>query len=101
MRRSMLDNKHHFLAWIAIVAVTSAQPGITRTAHAQAESQSPKGDAEGPFKELKYRSIGPAAGGRVCRVAGVPGIPLIYFAATASGGVWRSLDGGLSWKCVT
>ena len=57
--------------------------------------------AKGPFKELKYRSIGPAAGGRVCRVAGVPGNPLIYLAATASGGVWRSLDGGLSWKCVT
>ena len=56
---------------------------------------------EGPFRELKYRSIGPAAGGRVCRVAGVPGNPLVYFAATASGGVWRSLDGGLSWKCVT
>ena len=56
---------------------------------------------QGPFKELKYRSIGPAAGGRVCRVAGVPGNPLVYYAATASGGVWRSLDGGLSWKCVT
>jgi photosystem II stability/assembly factor-like uncharacterized protein len=25
----------------------------------------------------------------------------VYFAATASGGVWRSIDGGLSWKCVT
>ena len=60
-----------------------------------------KTDGEGPFQELKYRSIGPATGGRVCRVAGVPGNPLIYFAATASGGVWRSLDGGLSWKCVT
>ena len=42
--------------------------------------------AEGPFKALKYRLIGPSAGGRVCRVAGVPGNPLIYHAATASGG---------------
>jgi photosystem II stability/assembly factor-like uncharacterized protein len=50
---------------------------------------------------LKYRSIGPATGGRVCRVAGVSGNPLLYFAATASGGVWRSQDGGLSWKCIT
>ena len=31
----------------------------------------------------------------------MPGNPLVYYAATASGGVWRSLDGGLSWKCVT
>jgi photosystem II stability/assembly factor-like uncharacterized protein len=66
-------------------------------------SDDPIGTPEpsGPFKELKYRSIGPAAGGRVCRVAGVPGNPLVYLAATASGGVWRSQDGGISWKCVT
>jgi photosystem II stability/assembly factor-like uncharacterized protein len=52
------------------------------------------------FKALKYRLIGPAAGGRVSRVAGVPGDPTIYYAATASGGVWKSTDAGASWKSV-
>ena len=52
------------------------------------------------FKALKYRSIGPAQGGRVSRVAGVPGDPSTYYAATASGGVWKSVDGGLTWKPV-
>src|SRR5262245_20667889 len=52
------------------------------------------------FQSLKYRSIGPAAGGRVCRVAGVPGDPLVYYAATASGGVWKSADGGVRWKPI-
>ncbi len=72
------------------------------TARLAAQDVDPgKTDATGPFQYLKYRSLGPSGGGRVCRVAGVPGNPLIYFAATASGGVWRSQDGGLSWKCVT
>ncbi len=46
------------------------------------------------------RSIGPAAGGRVTRVAGVPGDPLVYYAATASGGVWKSVNGGTVWKPI-
>lgn len=49
---------------------------------------------------VKYRLLGPAWGGRVSRAAGVPGNPNVYFAATASGGVWRSQDGGLSWSSV-
>src|SRR5579884_1506746 len=52
------------------------------------------------FKYLKYRLIGPAAGGRVCRAAGVPGDPRTYYAATAGGGVWKSADGGVHWKPV-
>ena len=74
---------------------------MTGSGRSRADETVGKQNEEGPFQELKYRSIGPATGGRVCRVAGVAGNPLIYFAATASGGVWRSLDGGLSWKCVT
>src|SRR5439155_365696 len=53
-----------------------------------------------PFEALKFRSIGPAAGGRVSRVAGVPGDPNVYYAATASGGVWKSTDGGHTFKPV-
>ena len=43
---------------------------------------------------LEYRSIGPAAGGRVSRAVGVPGDRRTYYAATASGGVWKSIDAG-------
>jgi photosystem II stability/assembly factor-like uncharacterized protein len=33
-------------------------------------------------------------------VAGVPGDSRTYWAATASGGVWKSVNGGLNWKPV-
>ena len=42
--------------------------------------------AQEDLEHLEYRSIGPAAGGRVSRVTGVDGDPLTYYAATASGG---------------
>jgi photosystem II stability/assembly factor-like uncharacterized protein len=52
------------------------------------------------FHGMKYRFVGPHAGGRVSRVCGIPGDPLTYYAATASGGVWKSADGGLNWKPI-
>src|SRR5262245_24474894 len=52
------------------------------------------------FKGLKYRNIGPSIGGRVARACGVPGDPFTYYAATAAGGVWKSADGGFTWKSI-
>lgn len=52
------------------------------------------------FGGLKYRAIGPAAGGRTTRAVGVPGDPLTYYVASAAGGVWKSEDGGLSFKPI-
>jgi photosystem II stability/assembly factor-like uncharacterized protein len=52
------------------------------------------------IKKLKYRSIGPAAGGRVSRSCGVPGDPTTYYVGAASGGVWKTTDGGLNWKPI-
>jgi photosystem II stability/assembly factor-like uncharacterized protein len=77
-------------AALSLVVSLSAQDAAK-----DARSDSPKG-----FAALKYRNIGPAAGGRVSRAAGVPGNPLLYYAATAAGGVWMSDDGGTHWKSI-
>lgn len=59
--------RHHLLSAVAAALVLSV---------ARAEPAD-KGPDRGPaaFKHLSYRSLGPAAGGRVCRVCGVSGNP--------------------------
>ncbi len=45
---------------------------------------------------LRYRHIGPV-GNRVVAVVGVPGDPQTYYIGAASGGVWKTTDGGVHW----
>jgi photosystem II stability/assembly factor-like uncharacterized protein len=53
------------------------------------------------FGDLQYRSVGPAiAGGRATAVAGSNRNPLVYYAGGAGGGVFKSVDGGASWRAV-
>jgi photosystem II stability/assembly factor-like uncharacterized protein len=69
-------------------------------AGAQDDKKPDRPESPEQFKALKYRNIGPASGGRVARATGVAGNPLLYYAATASGGVWMSADGGTTWRSV-
>jgi photosystem II stability/assembly factor-like uncharacterized protein len=51
------------------------------------------------LKQLKYRHIGPL-GNRLTCVAGVAQDPLTYYVGAASGGIWKTADGGVNWKAV-
>lgn len=53
------------------------------------------------YGEMKWRCIGPFRGGRVCAVAGIPGKPYTYYFGATGGGVWKTEDGGLNWRCVS
>jgi photosystem II stability/assembly factor-like uncharacterized protein len=51
--------------------------------------------------DWKFRNLGPAAaGGRVAAVAGIPGDPNVIYVGAAGGGVWKTTDGGVTWKAV-
>ena len=50
---------------------------------------------------LRYRSIGPARGGRVTAVTGVPAQPYTFYMGSTGGGVWKTVDAGQSWLNVT
>jgi photosystem II stability/assembly factor-like uncharacterized protein len=99
----MLDVRKSSLTIAMIVALATSLAGqdtANRAAAATSAADTNAGTTPKEFKALKYRSIGPAAGGRVSRAAGVPGDPSTYYAATASGGVWKSTDGGATWKPI-
>jgi len=51
------------------------------------------------FKQLKYRHIGPV-GNRLISAVGVPGDPNIIYVGAASGGIFKSEDGGINWKPI-
>jgi photosystem II stability/assembly factor-like uncharacterized protein len=48
---------------------------------------------------MRWRYIGPV-GNRVSSVAGVPGEPNVYYAGAASGGLWKTTDGGIYWESI-
>jgi photosystem II stability/assembly factor-like uncharacterized protein len=60
---------------------------------------SDRGINDGVLNNLEWRCIGPAVmGGRATDVEGVPGNPRVVYVGSASGGVWKTVDGGITWK---
>ena len=89
-------NCHRFtlFAVTLLVAVFSLSADL----HAKQD----KDDDKNPLLDvMKYRSIGPFRGGRSCAVTGVPGKPMTFYFGSTGGGVWRTDDGGSSWRNIS
>ncbi len=71
---------------------------------AKSSSESGEGDqeeAKGPWHGLTWRLVGPFRGGRVLAVSGVVGDSHTYYFGGVGGGVWKTTDGGLTWRPMT
>ncbi len=53
------------------------------------------------FRGLEWRNVGPDRGGRSTAVAGSAARPNEYYFGATGGGVWKTTDGGTTWKPVS
>ncbi len=53
------------------------------------------------FQGLRYRQVGHSRGGRATSVTGVPSQGRTFYMGVASGGVFRTTDGGTNWVPIT
>lgn len=53
------------------------------------------------YSSLEYRLVGPFRGGRSAAVTGVPGEPNLFYFGATGGGVWKTANGGRSWKNIS
>src|SRR5438132_6018011 len=51
------------------------------------------------WARLRYRFVGPE-GNRTVAVVGEPGNPLVAYVGAASGGIWKTEDGGVHWQAA-
>jgi len=93
-RRAMLP-----MSALAVIASVVVAPD----AHAQraraATMVPPPAVDSSAWAALTWRHIGPE-GNRVTSVTGVVGDRATYYAGAASGGLWKTIDGGNSWQPV-
>ena len=88
MRRWSGHSSRRFAFVMALVATPA-----TTAAQIQIESST--------FGGLRARSIGPATmSGRIAAIDVVPEYPLTVYVGSASGGIWRSKDGGVAFEPV-
>ena len=87
------------LRWTSALALTLCAWGTSVVAAQQPVQQASMAFDPRMASPLRFRYIGPV-GNRVTSVAGVPGDPNVYYAGAASGGVWKTTDGGVHWSPV-
>src|SRR5215813_15509978 len=64
-------------------------------------TQDGEGAAKSPFDGLKFREIGPASpAGRIDDFAVLESNPAVFYVATATGGLWKTVNQGTTFTTV-
>ena len=97
--------KAAFIAMILSFAFGSVPVPMSIAAVSRAQSSAPDSARGGYdpslFNALRWRSIGPNRGGRSIACAGSASRPFEYYFGAVGGGLWKTGDGGLTWRPVT
>jgi photosystem II stability/assembly factor-like uncharacterized protein len=76
-------------------------PTVAQSPLAPVSRNAAAGAPANDLAALPWRNVGPLRGGRSVAVAGVPAMPLTYFAGYTGGGLWRTDDAGISWRNIS
>jgi photosystem II stability/assembly factor-like uncharacterized protein len=80
---------------LAAAQIVGAQQ---RGARAPNGANNPRAPQPDPFR---FQMMGPAEGGRVSAISGVPGDLKTWYLGAASGGVWKSIDSGATFRPIS
>src|SRR5437867_10352539 len=94
--------------WPLTVTIAVSCLAIAGLVWAQAQTATPPPPPPPPnaatdplLKGFEFRSIGPAVMmGRVDDIAGSEKDPMIVYVGFATGGLWKSTDGGIHWRSL-
>jgi photosystem II stability/assembly factor-like uncharacterized protein len=100
MRRLLLLSLFAAATSVSLPACAQVRPA-GRPAGRQPAATVPPAIDPALFSRLRYRLVGPSRGGRSTTVTGVPSQPRTFYLGVASGGLFRTTDGGESWAPIT
>src|SRR3954465_7058100 len=86
-------------AAMLLLGVAASPPALAQIEHNIPTA--PFAVDESYLSGLKWRNIGPNRGGRSIAVAGSTARPLEYYFGATGGGLWKTTDGGVTWKPTT
>jgi photosystem II stability/assembly factor-like uncharacterized protein len=104
MTRTIILSATSFLTLSIAAQGTFAQrttPATQRAAPAVAKMPMMASVDSALLRGLNYRLVGHSRGGRVTTVTGVPSQPRTFYMGVASGGLFRTTDGGANWEPLT